>query len=241
MRLAGIFLLHAQRSGHQIIQHLGLGASDKRRHVQMHHKRIGLAIAKNNIENFFGDQAIILLQSADRAIHRIGDAGAGRQFQRSQWFDRSGIERRHVKSQPRKVVGCQHAGTATVAEQRDFFCRLRRFGRQRLKGQQRVNKLIERIHQHAARLTCQCHPHTVVARERAGVRGRRSQTLLRAATFEYHHRLGRFARAQQFKQATAIFGGFNVHANHFGLCISKIIFDQLRRHHVSAVAHGNQP
>ena len=51
----GIVLLHAQRGLHQIVEHFGLGAADERRQVEVHHQRVGLAAAVDDVEDLLGD------------------------------------------------------------------------------------------------------------------------------------------------------------------------------------------
>ena len=240
MRLPRIFLLHAQRRCHQVVEHLGFGATEKRRQIQMHHQRIGLAAAADDLEYLFRHATVFLLQRADRAIHRIGDAGARRQLQFCQRCNGSCVKWRYIKPEPGEVIGGQHTCTAAVAEQGDALRRRRGFGRQRLKQQQRVDELIQRIHDDTAGLTRQRHPYPIIAGKRTGMRHCGSETLFGTPPFQDHHRLGCFGRTQHLEHAPPIAGGFDVHADHFGLRVGKVIFQQLRRCDVSTVAHRNQ-
>ncbi len=240
MRQSRVVLLHAQRRLHQVVEHFRLGAADESRHIEMHHQRLGLAAGVNDIEDFFGDTALFLLQSADRAIDRIGDAGARRQLQRRQRVDRGFFERRHVQSQAREIIGGEHAGAAAIAEQRHALRRMLRLRRQRLENEQRVDELVERVYQDAAGLARQRNPGAVIAGERAGVRNRRRKTLGGTAALENHHRLARFRCAQNFEQAPPVLGGLYVHADDFGLRIGKIEFEQVAGRDVGAVSHGNE-
>ena len=240
MRGARKLRLHAQRRQHHVIEHLGLGAANKGRHVQVHHQRLGFTDAVDDIDDFFRDTTVVLLQGADRAIHRIGDAGTGRQTEFGKRGDGVRCKRRDFKPESRIRVGGQHAGTTAVAKQHNAFGRLGGTRRQRLKNQQRVDELIERFGEDATGLPRQRNPGPIIARKRTGVRDRSGKTEFGAAALKQHHWLARFFRAQDFKDAPRIARGFDIHADDFGLRIGEVILKHVTGADVGAIADRHQ-
>ena len=188
MRLPGMAALHPQRSLHQVVEHLVLGPPHERGQVEMHDECVRLAGRVNSIEDLLGHAPVLLPQRAHRRIHRVGNAGAGRELQlRKRVHGRAG-ESLDVETDARQLVGREHAGAAAVAEQHDAARGVPRLRRERLEREQRVDEPIERIRHHAAGLLRERVPRPVVSRERAGVRDRRRPALPRAAALQDHDR-----------------------------------------------------
>ena len=206
----------------------------------MNDERLGLAFGVDLVENFFGDAPIVLLQRADGAIDRIGDAGAGRQLERGQRVERRLAERCHVEAEPREAIGREHARAAAVAEQHDAAGRVLRLRGQRLEYEQRVDEIVERIDQYCARLARKCDPRALIARERARVRSRGGESLARAAALQHDDRLPRFRRAQQIEETPSVLGGFNIEADHLRLCIGEIELKHVAGAQIGTVADGNE-
>src|ERR1035437_3118771 len=103
------FLLRVLDDGKKIVERIDLAASDECRKVQVHGDGVGFGVLIDDIQNFTGNPAVLLLQSAHRRIDRIGDAGTRRQLQGLQESARCRIEGQHIQADTRKSVASQDA------------------------------------------------------------------------------------------------------------------------------------